>query len=249
MDNPLAEYITKDGHVDKKILDQLAFNEKMAEIGRLSAGVMHEINTPLSVIAAASQMVLNEPGLSEFVVEMIERIHAEAQRLSQLTRGLLSFAREENGTGEEIDVNEALHEVMVFLRYEAQKRSIIVVEEFDYQLPSIYGAVNRLKQIFLNIIMNALQAMPEGGRLLLRSSQCNGHTVKIEIADTGPGIPKEVIKKVFEPFFTTKEPGQGTGLGLFVTRNNVQALGGKVEVESAEGQGACFTLYFPAIAE
>jgi signal transduction histidine kinase len=247
MDNPLAKYLSKDGHVDRKILDQLAYNEKMAELGRLSAGVIHEINTPLSVIAAASQMVLDEKGLSEFAIEMIERIHAEAHRLSQLTRGLLSFAREEDGQMVETDTNAVLREVLIFLRYEAQKRSVTITEEFDYQLAGINADANRLKQIFLNIIVNALHAMPDGGHLTV----CTTHgenMVKIRIADTGAGIPKSVIKEIFEPFFSTKEPGQGTGLGLFITRNNVHALSGKIEVESEEGQGTCFTLYFPAIA-
>jgi two-component system NtrC family sensor kinase len=249
MDNPLAKYLTKDGHVDKKLLDQLAFNEKMAELGRLSAGVIHEINTPLSVIAAASQLVLNEKGLSEFVIEMIERIHGEAQRLSQLTRGILSFAREEEGVGEEIDVNDILRDVMVFLKYEAQKRSIAVVEDFDYQLPGIFAEESRLKQIFINLIMNALQAMTEGGRLLLNTSLSDGDMVRVVITDTGTGIPGEIIDRIFEPFFTTKEPGMGTGLGLFITKNNMQALGGRIEVESSVGEGTNFRLFFPAIAE
>jgi two-component system NtrC family sensor kinase len=249
MDNPLAKYLTKDGHVDKKLLDQLAFNEKMAELGRLSASVIHEINTPLSVIAAASQLVLNEQGLSEFVVEMIERIHSEAQRLSQMTRGILSFAREEEGAGEEIDVNDTLRDVMVFLKYEAQKRSIAVVEQFDYRLPGIFAEENRLKQIFINLIMNALQAMTEGGRLLLNTSLSDGDMVSVVIADTGTGIPGEIIDRIFEPFFTTKEPGMGTGLGLFITKNNMQALGGRIEVESSVGEGTNFRLFFPAIAE
>jgi len=90
--------------------------------------------------------------------------------------------------------------------------------------------------------------MPDGGSLLVRTSQCGDNLVNIRIADTGAGIPKTIINKIFEPFFTTKEPGQGTGLGLFITRNNVQALSGRIEVESEEGQGTCFSLYFPAIA-
>jgi signal transduction histidine kinase len=248
MDNPLSKYLTGDGHVDKKILDQLAFNEKMAELGRMSASVVHEINTPLSVIAAASQMVLDEKDLSEFAVEMIERINVEAQRLSQLTKGLLSFAREENGVREETDVNETIRDVMIFLRYEARKRSISVVEEFDYQLPNIYADVNRLKQIFINLIMNALQAMSEGGRLFLRTSLCDRNELKIEISDTGGGIDENLIDKIFEPFFTTKAPGLGTGLGLFVTKNNILALDGRMEVESKVGQGTCFSLFFPVIA-
>jgi signal transduction histidine kinase len=193
-------------------------------------------------------MVLDEKGLSEFAIEMIERIHAEAQRLSQLTRGLLSFSREDDGLTAETDINDALREILSFLKYEAQKRSVTVTEEFDYRLPGINADANRLKQIFLNIIVNALHAMPGGGRISVSTSQCGGNLLRIRIADTGTGIPKSVINNIFEPFFTTKEPGQGTGLGLFITRNNVHALSGRIEVESEEGQGTTFTLYFPAIA-
>jgi signal transduction histidine kinase len=245
MDNPFTRYIAQDGQSEEKLLKQLTLNEKMAELGRLSAGIIHEVNTPLSVIAAASQMVLNEPDLSEFVIEMVTRIQSEAQRLAQLTKGLLSFSREENGEDTETDVNNTLSEVMTFLKYEVQKRSITVIEEFDYELPLIHADVNRLKQVFLNIIVNALQAMSGGGRLLLHTSWCEDFLIKVRIEDTGAGIPKEVMERIFEPFYTTKEPGEGTGLGLFITMKNMQALGGRIEVDSVEGKGSCFTLFFP----
>lgn len=246
MDNPLAKYLSQD-HVDRKLLDQLAYYEKMAELGRLSAGVIHEINTPLSVIAAASQMVLDEKGLSDSAVEMIERIHSEVQRLSRLTRGLLSFAREEEVTAE-TDVNDTLREILTLLRYESQKSSITLTDELDYQLPAINADVNRLKQIFMNILVNAFHAMPEGGSVLVSSSRYGDNFVIVRISDTGTGIPEAVLKRIFNPFFTTKEPGQGTGLGLFITKNNIEALGGRIEVESEEGRGTCFSLFFPAIA-
>lgn len=245
MDNPFTRYITQDGQSEEKLLKQLTFNEKMAELGRLSAGIIHEVNTPLSVIAAASQMVLNEPDLSEFVIEMVARIQSEAQRLAQLTKGLLSFSREENGEDTEIDVNNTLSEVMTFLRYEAQKRSITVIEEFDYELPLIRTDVNRLKQVFMNVIVNALQSMAGGGRLLLHTSRCDNCLIKVRIEDTGTGIPRGAMKRIFEPFYTTKEPGEGTGLGLFITMKNMQTLGGRIEVDSVEGKGSCFSLYFP----
>ncbi len=245
MDNSFTKYVAQDGQCEEKIIRQLAVNEKMAEIGRLSAGIVHEINTPLSVIAAASQMVLNEAGLSEFVMEMVERILSEAQRLAQLTKGILSFSREENGVGGEADINNTLTEVMTLLKYEAQKRSITVIEEFDYQLPLVNADPNRLKQIFINIIVNALQAMTGTGHLLLQTSRCDDCFVKVRIKDTGPGIPKAVMERIYEPFYSTKQPGEGTGLGLFITMKIMQALGGRIEVESIEGEGSCFTLFFP----
>lgn len=245
MDNSFTRYVAQDGQCEEKIIKQLAFNEKMAELGRLSAGIVHEINTPLSVIAAASQMVLNEAGLSEFVIEMVARIQSEAQRLAQLTKGILSFSREENGVGAEADINNTLTEVMTLLKYEAQKRSITVIEDFDYQLPLVNADPNRLKQIFINIIVNALQAMTGTGHLLLQTSRCDDNFVKVRIEDTGPGIPNAVMERIYEPFYSTKQPGEGTGLGLFITMKIMQALGGRIAVDSIEGEGTCFTLFFP----
>jgi len=125
--------------------------------------MVHELNTPLSVIVSAIQLILREDGLSPSVKEMVERIEMEAQRLSLFTRGLLSFTRKEDDPVGEADVNQVLQEVMHFLKYETQKRSITVVEDFDFRLPPIASDVNRLKQIFINLIMNAFQAMDEGG--------------------------------------------------------------------------------------
>jgi signal transduction histidine kinase len=247
MDKPFAEHMPRDGHDEDELLRRLASNEKMAELGRLSAGIVHEINTPLSVIAAASQMVLSEPDLPEAVTEMVERIHQEVQRLSQLTRGILSFSREEDGADGESDINLTVREVLAFLKYEIQKRSISVCEELDPHLPLINANQNLLKQIFLNLIVNALQAMGTGGRLTVGSSLGEDMKIRVHIRDTGPGIPHDALEKIFSPFFTTKESGVGTGLGLYVTSNNVKRLHGSIQVESSEGEGACFTLLFPAL--
>jgi two-component system NtrC family sensor kinase len=249
MDTPRAEHMSGDGRVDDRLLNHLANNEKMAELGRLSAGIIHEINTPLSVIAAASQMILCERNLSESVVEMVERIHLEVQRLSRLTKGILSFSREDDSMEGETDLNLALGEVLAFLKYEIQKSSTTVVERLDPYLPIISANQNVLKQIFLNLLVNALQAMGTGGCIHLETFLSDDDSIRVIVRDNGPGIPKDVIGKIFTPFFTTKEPGRGTGLGLFVTRRNVDRLGGRIEVESEEGEGACFTLIFPRVEE
>lgn len=248
MDKPFAEHnVPRDGHEDNELLRRLACNEKMAELGRLSAGIIHEINTPLSVIAAASQMVLCEPDLPEAVTEMVERILQEVQRLSQLTRGILSFSREEDGDEGESDINLILREVLVFLKYEIQKRSITVCEELDPHLPLVKANSNLLKQIFLNLIVNALQAMDTSGCLMVESSLTGDMKVRVRIRDNGSGIPHNALEKIFTPFYTTKEPGVGTGLGLYVTSTNVDRLHGSIQVESSEGEGTCFTLMFPAL--
>lgn len=246
MDKPCTEHMPRDGHESEELLKLLARSEKMAELGRLSAGIIHEVNTPLSVIAAASQMVLCERELPEQVVELVERIYQEAQRLSQLTRGILSFSREDEGSDRELDVNMIIQEVLTFLKYEIQKRSISVTQELDPCLPLIRGSNNLLKQIFLNLIVNALQAIGSGGHLRFSSAETAEGMVRIEIHDTGPGIPDSLLDNIFTPFFTTKAAGEGTGLGLFVTRNNVEQLGGKIAVHSVVGQGTSFILLFPA---
>lgn len=245
MANPLEKYVNADGRIDERFLEQLAFNEKMAELGKLSAGMVHELNTPLSVIVSAAQMILREEQLPEFVKEMVERIDLEAQRLSHFTRSLLSFSRRDEDTDAEADVNQVLQEVMAFLKYEAQKRSITVIEEKDYDLPAVAADGNRLKQVFINLIMNAFQAMEEGGTLLLKTSLADDASVEIQIADTGVGIAAEKVERIFEPFYTTKAVGEGTGLGLFVTRSIVEVLGGRIRVKSVVGEGTTFTLHFP----
>jgi two-component system NtrC family sensor kinase len=234
------------GHVKSEtLLKQLAFNEKMAELGRMSAGVVHEINTPLSVIAAASQLILGEEGLSEFVVEMVERIHSEALRLSAVTRGVLSFARQDEGMESETDVNTVLGEVTSFLGYEAKKRSVKVVQDFDHRIPMMRLDPGPLKQVFINLIMNALQVMPEGGDLEIATRlSAQETTASVTVCDSGPGIAPDVIGRIFNPFFTTKG-NEGTGLGLFVTRNIVEALRGEIKAENREEGGACFTLVLP----
>ena len=230
--------------VDGVRLEQLAFNERMAELGRLSAALLHELNTPLSVIVSAAQMTLREDGLSDFVREMISRIDTEAQRLSQLSRGMLCFSRRDDSGDESVDVVKVLQEVMQFLRYEARKLSVTVIEEFDYDLPPIAASGNRIKQVVINLVMNAIQAMGTGGTLLIKADQ-EGERGIITIADTGPGIPPEVLPRIFEPFFTTKTASEGTGLGLYVSSCLMESIGGSIAVSSAVGEGTTFRVTVP----
>lgn len=247
MSNSLAENLTTECRIDEDFLEQLAWNERMAELGQLAVGMVHELNTPLSVIVSATQLILRDEELSPSVKEMVERIELEVQRLSQFTKGLLSFARKEDGPVGEADVNQVLQEVMYFLKYEALKRSIKIVEDFDFRLPPIATDANRLKQIFINLVMNAFQAMEGGGSLLLRTSFSEERFVSVQIADTGSGIPQKTLSRIFEPFYTTKKTGKGTGLGLFITKKIVESFSGTISVESSEGEGTCFTVTFPVI--
>jgi signal transduction histidine kinase len=232
--------------INSDVLRQLAYNEKMAELGRISAGVVHELNAPLSVIVSASQMILREEGVPEHVMEMIDRINTEAQRLSQMTRGILNFSSHEEAGGD-ADVNLTVEFVLDFLCYEAARRGVSLLRNLDHRLPVVRVDGNVLKQIVINIAMNALQAMePEGGRLLVESRALNRSELCIVIADTGPGIAAESLERIFEPYYTTKRPGEGTGLGLFVTKTLVENLGGRIEVHSTVGEGTSFTVTLPS---
>lgn len=245
MDNALEKIIPANGLLDEQVLEQLACHEKMAELGKLATGIVHELNSPLSVIVSASQMILREEHVPDFVREMVERISSEAQRLSLLSRSVLCFARMETDPDAEADVNIVLQEVMDFLRYEARKRSIAIIEEKDYHLPPIAGDPNKLKQVLINVIMNAFQAMEGGGTLLLKSSATDHSFLVVEVADTGRGMTAETLKHIFEPFYTTKVANAGTGLGLYICRNIVERLGGRIRVKSIINEGTTFSLYFP----
>jgi len=238
------------GHSDEDIittdlLRQLAYNEKMAELGKISAGVVHELNAPLSVIISASQMIMREEGVPEGVLEMISRISSEAQRLSHLTKGLLNFSSHDETIGE-VDLNLTVDFILNFLNYEAARRGVVVLKQFDFTLPTIRLDANLLKQILLNIIMNALQAMENGGgKLLVETASAGSGNVCFIITDNGPGIPIEAIERIFDRYFTTKRPGEGTGLGLFVTKKLVENMGGEITVTNRSGGGTTFTVTLP----
>ena len=233
--------------ISSDLLTQLAYNEKMAELGKISAGIVHELNAPLSVIISASQMIMREEGVPEAVLEMVDRINSEAQRLSHLTRGLLNFSSHDETIGE-ADLNVTVEFMLNFLNFEAARRGVVVLRQLDHSLPVIRIDANLLKQILLNIIMNALQAMSsDGGKLLVETVSAGADNVSIIVTDNGPGIPAGSLERIFDRYFTTKKPGEGTGLGLFVTKNLVENMGGKIAVTSRSGGGTTFTVTLPVL--
>ena len=236
-----------DAIITTDLLRRLAYNEKMAELGKISAGVVHELNAPLSVIVSASQMIMREEGVPEVVMEMISRISSEAQRLSHLTRGLLNFSSHDESVGE-IDLNLTVDFILNFLNFEAARRGVIVLRQLDHTLPAVHLDANILKQILLNIIMNALQAMEDnGGKLIVETTAAGDDHICFIIADNGPGIPPETVSRIFDRYFTTKKAGEGTGLGLFVTKNLVENMGGEIKVTTRSGGGTTFTITLPVL--
>jgi len=227
----------------RMIMEQLIRSEKLAEVGRLSTGIAHEINNPLAVIAYGAELLLRED-LSDFQRELLDRISGEAERLKTLTDGLLSFSRGKEMVKRWTDLNEVAQDVARLLRYEAEKRSVRL-ETNCTELPLVEADPNKLKQVLINLILNALQALNKGGTVTLETSFREKGEAIISVKDTGPGIPDEVRERIFEPFFTTKKEGEGTGLGLYICQNIVVEHGGHLDVESRPGEGTTFHISLP----
>ncbi|TWJ26509.1 sensor histidine kinase [Geobacter argillaceus] len=247
MTHPTHNLSSERNALDAGMLEQLASSERLAELGRISAGIVHELNTPLSVIASAAQLILREDELPPFTREMVERIGEEAHRLSGMVRGVLTFVRQDERQEGESDLSQVVREVLALLHYEARKRSVAVVEELDFTLPSVAVESNVLKQILINLVMNALQAMSDGGTLHLRTFLDLDRRPTLSVADTGCGIPPDRLGRIFEPFYTTKSAGEGTGLGLFVTARLLEAAGGEITVSSVAGEGTTFMVTVPSV--
>jgi len=228
----------------KRLLEQTIQSEKLAEVGRLSAGIAHEVNNPLAVISYAAQLLLREESLPPFEKELAERIDSEVDRLRALTGSLLSFSRAKETVRRETDLNEVLRDVLRLVRFELNRHSIRI-EESLAEIPPIQADPNKLKQVLINLIMNASQAMSEGGTLSVRTTLVAGEEVEAVVSDTGPGIPAEVRERIFEPFFSTKREGEGTGLGLYICRNIIVEHEGRLVVESDPGHGATFRVILP----
>jgi len=229
----------------KQLLDQIIQSEKLAEVGRLSAGIAHEINNPLAVICYGAQLLQREESLAPFQRDLVGRIETEAERLKALAGSLLSFSRPREMTKRQTDLNEVLGDVLRLVRYELNRKSLQVKESFE-DLPPIQADPNKLKQVFINLLINAAQAVEEhGGTISVSTRVVNGEEVEVEVADSGPGIPKELQEEIFTPFFTTKKEGEGTGLGLYICRNLVREHNGRLLVASEPGEGTVFKVVLP----
>lgn len=233
------------------MLHNVEYSNKLASIGRLAAGVAHEINNPLAIINEKAGLIKDifsfkpeyqpEPRLMGLVDSIINSV----ERCATITRRLLRFARHMEVSIETIHLEEVVREVLGFVGKEAVYRSIEISVEIEDEIPAFESDRGKLQQIFLNITNNALAAVADGGRLVITLKRANENAVSISFADNGRGIPEEDLERVFEPFFTTKAGQGGTGLGLSITYGLVQELGGTIHVESTVGQGTRFTITLP----
>jgi len=223
---------------------QIGRSEQLASVGRLAAGVAHEINNPLTGVLAFADMMRDKENLDEQDREDLETIIRETKRVREIVRGLLDFARETPFVQKPLDINELIGQTLRLLGNREAFQQIYMVEDLGEHLPLVNVDRNQLQQVLLNLALNACEAMPAGGTLLVNSSSSNGRVV-VKITDTGCGIRREQLDRIFEPFFTTKPVGKGTGLGLSVSYGIVQQHGGTLEVESEIGKGSTFIIGLP----
>jgi two-component system, NtrC family, sensor kinase len=233
-----------------ELMHKVEYADKLATIGRLAAGVAHEINNPLTIInekAGLLQDIVKLQG--EFprrdkVLGIVESILGSVVRCRKVTHRLLGFAKHMDVGSETIAVEELLKEVVSFLGQEAESRNVTITVEAEPGVPNVESDRGQLQQVFLNILNNAEAAVRDGGHIDMRVRMAGERWVSVCIADNGIGIPKENLGRIFEPFFTTKE-GSGTGLGLSITYGIVQKLGGEITVQSEVGKGTSFTVLLP----
>jgi two-component system NtrC family sensor kinase len=228
-----------------KLHKQLIHADRLATIGQLAAGVAHELNEPLSNILGFAQLAGKHPELPEKSAYDLEKIVHASLYAREIIKKLLLFARQTTVCKSSIDLNDTVSAALELFEYRFEKEGIKLVRGFSPELPPLVADGGQLKQVIVNLVVNAIQAMPGGGILTVRTSTEGKHLV-CSVEDTGTGMAEEIIDRIFVPFFTTKDVDQGTGLGLPVAHGIVVAHGGTIEVKSAPGKGATFTIRLPA---
>jgi hypothetical protein len=229
-----------------KLEEQLQQSDKLSSIGLLAAGVAHEVNTPLAGVSSYAQMLASQLPESDPKARLLAKILAQTQRASGIVNNLLNFSRTSNADFAPLDLNRTLDDTLQLLEIQLRKHDIVIEKQCAEDLPEAYGNASKLQQVFMNLILNARDAMPSGGTLRLETSAAD-HTLVVRITDTGMGIAPENITKIYDPFFTTKGVGQGTGLGLAVSYGIIQEHSGRIFVESAPGKGTTFTIKLPSL--
>jgi len=238
----------RDDRLHRQTHEKLMRSDRLAMIGQLAAGVAHEINNPLGSILLFSRLTVQQLPAQGRARENLERIEKETKRCHAIVKSLLDFARERKPLVEAVDVNRLLDETLKLFEGQFLFQNIQVARDYDAKLATIPADQSQLQQVFMNIVLNAVDAMKGKGRLGIatKSNDAEG-TVDIAISDSGPGIAPENLERVFDPFFTTKGVGHGTGLGLSVSYGIVQSHNGDIAVASEPGAGATFTISLPAI--
>ena len=255
----------KDVTSQKQLEQQLIRTDRLASLGTLVAGIAHEINNPLGIIAGYSEALLDRSadktlvGIREFedFPEYLKTIHNEIFRCKTILKSLLEFARPSGGTFREIDINELIKEVLLLLKHRTARLKHSLQLDLNREIPKIHADAGSLRQLLMNLLLNAIYFTPEGGSIFIKTEADDGanentrkrsaRRIRISVGDTGAGIPGNIIDKVFDPFFTTKPVGEGTGLGLTISHKIVEEHLGTIDVKSEPGKGTWFIIELPAI--
>ena len=239
----IFEDITDHAELERRLVQA----DKLSSIGLLAAGVAHEVNTPLAVISTYAQMLAKQISGDLEKAPLLEKIARQTFRASEIVNSLLNFSRTSPTEFVSVDLNKVVNETLTLVEHQLAKSRIEVKLSLDPALPRIKGNPGKLQQVFLNLFLNARDAMENGGTLAVRSAEHDG-LVRITVADSGAGIAQENLTRIFDPFFTTKAAKKGTGLGLSVSYGIVREHGGEIEVDSQPGAGTRFELSFPTAA-
>ena len=227
-----------------RLEEQLRRADRLATIGQLAAGVAHELNEPLSAVLGFAQLARQSAGLTDPTARDLDKILAAALHTRDVVRKLMFSARQTPPRKVRFSLNELVQEGLYFLEARCERTGVTLVREMDPTLPQITADRGQIQQVLVNLTVNAIQAMPDGGTLTLRTAHDGTH-VRLTVEDSGVGMAEEVRGQIFVPFFTTKEVGQGTGLGLSVVHGIVTAHGGTIQVESRPEQGSRFEIRLP----
>ncbi len=228
-------------------------SEKMASIGLLAAGMAHEVGTPLASIMGYAELLTEDEPENSAIRDYAQRISQDCARIDRIVRGLLDYSRPRSSAVEPVDIRELVVDTVGLLSRQGAFKGISGTSQFDDGLPLVEADPHQLQQVLINLMLNSRDAMPDGGKLTVRASYDRTAPLpvspegclRLDVTDSGGGIPPEHLARLFDPFFTTKPPGKGTGLGLAIVARIIEGLGGRITIQSTIGQGSCFTLWLP----
>jgi signal transduction histidine kinase len=243
----LEQGLVQNRHVLSETQQQLRLTERVAELGTLAASMAHEIGTPMNVILGRAEYLMQRTD-DETMKKGLAIIATQVERITKLMNQLLACVRRGPPNFGPVDLRGVVKDCLDAVEERLSRHRIQVVSEHDEDLPQIHGDRDQMMQVLLNLVLNAVQAMPESGTLRMAAVPEGAQHIRLTVADTGHGIPPDVLPNIFEPFVTTKARGKGTGLGLTVVLGIVQEHGGSITVESTPGQGTTFTLLLPRVA-
>ena len=227
----------------KRFETHLRYIERLAELGTLAAGMAHEIGTPMNVILGRAEYLLRKTS-DESAKKGLEIIVTQVERITKIMNQLLTFAMQRPLERGPVELTRVLGQILDLVEDQIMKNGVKVETTIAPNVPKVLGDSDQLQQVLLNLVLNAVYAMPEGGKLNIGVDQVDAH-VKLTVKDTGQGISPETLPRIFDPFFTTKPTGEGTGLGLAVVQSIIQEHGGTIRVESQPGQGTMFSVLLP----